>query len=160
MSNESPWWAKVPRKREAADALLLDQAGRPLIVQNSWNDAWNPPGGVLNPGEPPRLGAEREIAEELGLHIGIGALLVLDWAPPTDTLPIDGLMSMFDGGILTAQQIASIQLEEQEIQAYRFADPDQPPDTLPANLARQLHAALTARTSGTPVYLENGHPPT
>jgi 8-oxo-dGTP pyrophosphatase MutT (NUDIX family) len=160
MDADSQWWDVIPRKREAADALLLDDAGRPLIVQNSWDDAWNLPGGVLNHGEPPRLGAEREIEEELGLQITMGWLLVVDWEPPTDILPIDGLMSMFDGGILTAEQIATIRLQEEEIQAYRFAAPDEFPDTLPALLGRRLRVALSARESGIPAYLENGYPQT
>lgn len=155
---ETEWWDRIARKREAADALLLDETGRPLIVQNSWDDAWNIPGGCLDPGEPPRLGAEREIKEELGLRITMGRLLVADWEPPTEALPIDGLMTMFDGGILTIEHIAAIRLQESEIQAYRFAVPDEFPDTLPGNLARRLRAALSARESGIPVYLENGYP--
>ena len=50
-----PWWDIIPRKREAADVLLCDESGRPMIVQNSWNDAWTLPGGALNHGEPPRV---------------------------------------------------------------------------------------------------------
>jgi len=69
MDADSPSWEIIPWKREAADALLLDETGRPLIVQNSRDDACNLPGGVLNLGESPRLGAEREIMEELGLGI-------------------------------------------------------------------------------------------
>jgi len=34
-------------------------------------------------------------------------------------------MSMFDGGILTAEQIAAIRPQESEIQAYQFTAPDQ-----------------------------------
>lgn len=158
MGAESQWWEVIARKREAADALLLDEAGRPLIVQNSWDDAWNIPGGCLNPGEPPRLGAEREVKEELGLRITVGRLLVADWEPPSETLPIDGLMSMFDGGVLMAEQVAAIRLQESEIQAFRFAAPDDFPATLPGNLARRLRAALSARESGVPVYLEDGYP--
>lgn len=155
----SEWWQVIPRKREAADALLLDETGRVLIVQNPWDEAWTLPGGVLEAGEPPRRGAEREIEEELGLSITMGSLLVIDWEPPTETLPIDGVMSLFDGGVLTAAQIAAIRLQEKEIQAYRFVAPDEFPDTLPAILHRRLHAALAARETGAPVYLENGHRP-
>lgn len=158
MGAESKWWEVIARKREAADALLLDETGRPLIVQNSWDDAWNIPGGCLNPGEPPRLGAEREVKEELGLRITVGQLLVADWEPPSETLPTDGLMTTFDGGVLTAEQVAAIRLQESEIQAYRFAAPDEFPATLPDNLARRLRAALNARESGIPVYLEDGYP--
>jgi ADP-ribose pyrophosphatase YjhB (NUDIX family) len=158
MDAGSQWWEKLPRKREAADALLLDETGRPLIVKNSWNDAWNLPGGVLDVNESPRAGAEREIEEELGLRITMGRLLVVDWEPPTEALPTDGLMSLFDGGVLTAEEIAAIRLQETEIQAYRFAAPDEFPATLPAILGRRLRVALSVRESGNTAYLENGYP--
>lgn len=150
-------WDVIPRKREAADVLLLDDRDRPLIVQNSWNDEWTLPGGALNHGEPPRRGAEREIEEELGLHIEVGRLLLVDWEPPTEALPVDGLMSLFDGGSLDAGQIKRIRLQEAELKAYQFAAPDEFPRSLPANLNRRLRAALTAREHGTILYLENGY---
>lgn len=158
MGAEPRWWDVIARKREAADVLLLDVGGRPLIVQNAWDDAWNLPGGCLNPGEPPRLGAEREVKEELDLRISVGRLLVVDWEPPSEALPIDGLMSVFDGGVLTAEQVAAIRLQQSEIRSCRFAAPEEFPATLPDNLARRLRAALYARRSGIPVYLEDGYP--
>jgi 8-oxo-dGTP diphosphatase len=148
-----PWWDIIPRKREAADVLLCDESGRPMIVQNSWNDAWTLPGGALNHGEPPRRGAEREIEEELGLRIEIGRLLLVDWEPPIDDLPIDGLMSLFDGGTLDDKQIARIRLQESEVRAFRFVEPDE----LPANLGRGLRAGVTAKRDATTLYLENGY---
>lgn len=151
------WWDVIPRKREAADVLLLDETDRLLIVQNSWNRAWTLPGGALSHGEPPRRGAEREIEEELGLCITVGRLLLVDWEPPTETLPVDGLMSLFDGEILDAGQIAAIRLQESEIQSYRFVSPDQFPAELPAYLDRRLRAALTAKEHGTTLYLEDGY---
>ncbi|HVX46511.1 MAG TPA: NUDIX hydrolase [Mycobacteriales bacterium] len=153
------WWEEIPRKREAADALLLDGAGRALIVQNAWNEAWTLPGGALEAGETPRRGAEREIEEELGLSAVMGRLLVVDWEPPTETLPIDGVMTMFDGGVLTSAQIAAIRLQEKEIAAFRFVTPDELPDGLPGILRRRLRMALSARESGATVYLENGYAP-
>ncbi len=104
------------------------------------------------------MGAEREVKEELGLRITMGRLLVIDWEPSSETLPIDGLMTMLDGGVLTAEQVATIRLQESEIQAFRFAAPDEFPSTLPGNLARRLRAALSARESGIPAYLEDGYP--
>jgi 8-oxo-dGTP pyrophosphatase MutT (NUDIX family) len=151
------WWEVIPRKREAADVLLCDEKGRPLIVQNSWNDAWTLPGGALDHNEPPRRGAEREIEEELGLRITVGRLLLVDWEPPTPTLPVDGLMSLFDGGILDTNQIAAIRLQESEIRAYRFAGPNEALDAFPVNLGRRLQAALTARQEATTLYLEDGY---
>ena|SRR5579875_1666981 len=154
---QAHWWDVIPRKREAAEVVLLDELGRSLIVQNSWNDQWTLPGGALAHDESPRHGAEREIKEELGLDIRVRRLLVVDWEPPTDELPIDGLMSLFDGGTIDADQIARIRLQHSEVRAYQFAAPDDFQTLLPANLARRLLAALTAKEHETTLYLENGY---
>jgi len=160
MTDDADLVMRLPRKREAADALLLDSDGRALIVQNPWDDEWNLPGGVLESGEPPRRGAEREIAEELGLQIRMGALLVVDWEPPNEVLYIDGTMTLFDGGVLTPAQIAAIRPQESEIKAVRFVAPAEFTEVLLPHHARRMTAAITARRTGVPVYLEDGYPPT
>jgi 8-oxo-dGTP pyrophosphatase MutT (NUDIX family) len=61
--------------RAGAAGLLLHRDGthgRELLLQHraSWSHhggTWGTPGGALHAGEPPRLGALREVREELGL---------------------------------------------------------------------------------------------
>ena len=43
---------------------------------------WELPGGIVEPFETPRQGAIREVAEELGIDLAVGRLLVVDWMPP------------------------------------------------------------------------------
>lgn len=52
---------------------LLRRAGRVLLVHRSlsrrwYPDAWDLPGGHVEPGETPRRALERELAEELGIQ--------------------------------------------------------------------------------------------
>lgn len=48
-------------------AVVSDDAGRVLLVQNRWSDGWIPPGGNVEPGEDPRTAAAREVREETGV---------------------------------------------------------------------------------------------
>ena len=64
----------LPRKVVAAAALCRDE-GRLLVVHDSFKRHWTIPGGVVDPGEDPRSGAQREAFEEAGVEVGVGAVL-------------------------------------------------------------------------------------
>lgn len=57
--------------------VLLDQ-GKVLLAQRHEQDAeggkWEFPGGKVEPGEDPRRGLERELAEELGVKVRVGRI--------------------------------------------------------------------------------------
>ena len=50
-----PWYQ--PTAQVAAAALFTDQLDRILLVKPTYNDAWNLPGGVVEPGESPSAAA-------------------------------------------------------------------------------------------------------
>lgn len=61
--------------------------------------------------EPPHLAVRRELNEELGLDVQVGALLVVDWVSPHG--PWDDLLAfVFDGGELSDEQIAGLKLRD------------------------------------------------
>jgi ADP-ribose pyrophosphatase YjhB (NUDIX family) len=74
--------AKQARKRVAADVLIRDRSGRILLVDPTYKECWDLPGGMIEENEPPRQGAEREIREELGVTLVIGRVLVVAWVAP------------------------------------------------------------------------------
>lgn len=52
-------------------AVVVDERGRALLVRNRWSDGWVPPGGSVEPDEPPRDAAVREVREETGVAVTV-----------------------------------------------------------------------------------------
>ncbi|MFC1436062.1 NUDIX domain-containing protein [Streptacidiphilus sp. N1-3] len=150
----------LPRKRMAAGVLFLDAGGRVLLVDPVYKETWDIPGGVVDADEAPGQAAVREVREELGLTLPLGPLLVVDWIPPSAGSSIsvasEGLMMVFDGGILAADRVAAIVLQRAELRGWAFVGADQLHEFLHDRLTRRIRAALRARHAGTALYLENG----
>ena len=140
----------------AAGALILDEAGRVMLVEPNYKDYWDIPGGLIEVGETPSQGCAREVAEELGLTREPGRLLVVDWAPHREWG--DRVLFVFDGGVLTPPEIAGIRLQETELDSYEFLPPDQALDRLIPRLRRRIDAALRAKAENRVLYLEHGIP--
>ncbi|MGC4786313.1 NUDIX domain-containing protein [Micromonospora sp. DT178] len=148
----------VTRVRAAAGALLLDEAGRVLVVHPTYKDVWEVPGGMLEFGESPLQACEREIEEELGLALLVGDLLCVDWVAPSP--PWDGgLMFLFDGGVLSGEQVAAMRLRREELDRFEFVEPAALGQVLIPRLARRITEALSARNGARAVYLEDGSQP-
>lgn len=112
---------------------------------------------LVEANEAPRAAAVREIEEELALCVAIGRLLVVDWVPP-GLGPGDGVMFVYDGGVLDADQAAGITLPEAELRSWAWCDERAVAERLPGVLARRVDAAVRARRDGAAVYLEDGFP--
>lgn len=52
--------------------VLAHRDGWVALVRNAWSDGWVYPGGSVEPGEDPRIAAEREVEEELGVEVDLG----------------------------------------------------------------------------------------
>jgi ADP-ribose pyrophosphatase YjhB (NUDIX family) len=49
--------------------IVTDEHNRLLLVKSSYRKLWSFPGGFLDPGEDPLIGAEREVLEETGMQV-------------------------------------------------------------------------------------------
>jgi 8-oxo-dGTP diphosphatase len=145
------WYAGLPTMYGAAAALITDPAGRVLLVKPNYREHWSLPGGILEHGEPPHVGCAREVAEEVGLHIPVGPLLVVDWAPPDQQRPRPFVYFVFDGGEIAAD--TEIRLQEEELDGYRFTEPGELGSYLPPFMQARYAAAVHARATGAAVYL-------
>ncbi|MEU6718632.1 NUDIX hydrolase [Nonomuraea sp. NPDC046802] len=147
----------LPGKGIAVSGLFLDTRGRVLLLSRTYAAGWVLPGGIVEAGESLRAGFRREVCEELGLSRIPGRMLCLDWIPARDRPGMaDRLVVVFDGGLLSAADVASIRLPEDEIGACRFAS-KQELDNLPDHPAyARLRACMTALADDSTLYLERG----
>ncbi len=143
--------------RVAAGALFFDEVGRVLLVQPSYKDGYEVPGGYVEPGESPRDACIREVREELGILPPIGTMLAVDWAPAEHEG--DKLLFLFDGGLLSSSWQDRIVVQREELTGWRFVAAIDLPTYLPPRLSRRVRAALEARGRGCEMYLEHGTPP-
>lgn len=144
------------RAYAAAGVLFSDDAGRVMLVEPTYKETWEIPGGYIETGETPAQAAAREVREELGLDIVVGPLLVADWAPhPNEG---DKLLFVFDGRTLSTTQLNGIQLQADELASYAFFDVEGAARVLVPRLARRVVAAVGARRAGHTAYLEHGTP--
>jgi 8-oxo-dGTP pyrophosphatase MutT (NUDIX family) len=147
VTSDVAWYATLPTMFGAAGALITNPAGRILLVKPNYRDHWSVPGGILEHGEPPHVGCQREVEEEIGLRIVPGPLLVVDWSPPDGVRPKPIVHFIFDGGELDDD--APIRLQAEELDDYRFADAGELAGYLPGFLVARLTAAVRAREVST-----------
>lgn len=155
-SPSGDYTATLPRKRMGSAVLLRDAGNRILLVEPVYKDHWELPGGVVEADESPYDAAVRELKEELGLSVTPGRLLVVDWVPPR-TDRTEGIMFVYDGGVLDPTQAVEIHLPADELRSWSWSTLAEAQQRLSPLLARRAAAALEAVTGGVTVYLENGN---
>jgi 8-oxo-dGTP pyrophosphatase MutT (NUDIX family) len=111
----------LPKKRLIAHVLMRDVQDRVLLCETQFKKDWELPGGIVEPLEPPRLGAAREVREELGIDLDVGRLLVVDWMPPYLGWD-DAIEMIFDGGMVAENDLAYWSLQPTEIKAVALVD--------------------------------------
>ena len=149
--------ASLARKRMAAGALYRDGAGKILLVDPVYRDTWDLPGGAVEAEESPHAASRREVAEELGLDRPAGRVLAVDWVPSRPGRP-EGLIVVYDGGVLTAHDIEAITVQEGELAGFAFVRPGAVAERVTPLVARRITACLDALAAGTVASLEDGSP--
>jgi 8-oxo-dGTP diphosphatase len=139
----------------AAGALFVDSASRILLVDPVYRDTWDLPGGAVEAEESPYAACRREVAEELGLDRPPGRVLAVDWVPSRRQRP-EGLVVVYNGGMLGGEHIAAITLPEDELAGFAFVAADEVADRTTPLVGRRIAACLEAKAAGTVVSLEDG----
>jgi 8-oxo-dGTP diphosphatase len=149
--------ATQPRKRVGADMLIRDMHGHLLLVDPRYKPDWDLPGGMSEANEPPADTVRRELKEELGLDLHAGRLLCVDWVSPHGPWD-DSLMFIFDGGVLSDEQTARMELHDGELAAFAFCTEAEAAERLRPYVWRRVRAALEGLRTGQAMYLQDGRP--
>ncbi|MGI5179523.1 NUDIX domain-containing protein [Dactylosporangium sp. CA-152071] len=145
------WFSKLAAFHAVVSVLITDTDGRVLLVKPNYQDRWTLPGGYVDEGEAPHEAAVREVREELGLNLQVGALLVVDWAPPAGARTRALMSFTFDGG--TLDDPGRIRLRVEELDGFAFCTAAEVADRLPAAVSPRVSTARTARQRKCTMYL-------
>jgi 8-oxo-dGTP pyrophosphatase MutT (NUDIX family) len=155
MISSLEYTATLPRKRMASGVLFTDAAGRVLLVEPTYKDTWEVPGGSVEAEESPYEAAVREVKEELDLPVTPGRLLVVDWVPPS-SIRTEGVMFIYAGGLLETARERDIRLPAGELRSWAWCSASEADARLAQPLARRVRAAVRALAQNATFYLENG----
>jgi 8-oxo-dGTP diphosphatase len=147
----------LPKKRLIAHVLFRDLLARVLLCETQFKSDWELPGGIVEPHETPRQGAIREVTEELGIELAVGRLLVVDWMPPYLGWD-DAIEMIFDGGLVSEDDLAAWSLQPTEIKRVALVDLD----TAAGLVTPLAHRRLVLAASLGPdemAYTEDGRTP-
>ncbi|MFE2289494.1 NUDIX domain-containing protein [Streptomyces sp. NPDC059443] len=150
--------ATLPPATSYACLYFTDAAGRPFQLRATYStEVWQWPGGNRDHGETPWECAVRECLEETGIiFTGPQRLLGTHFiAPRGEAWHTSHIGFVFDGGVLTDEQIEAVVLDPAEHSEYRVLSVDEWEKIMsPANFGR-LGVIDRARRSGVAAYLEN-----
>lgn len=142
----------LPTKRVIGHVLFTDERDRVLLLETSYKSDWELPGGIVEPGEPPVTGCEREVLEELGFTVRLGAPKLVDWMPPYLGWS-DAIEFLWHGGSLPSQ--TRFTLPDAEIRAFHWVPRDEVAQHVTELSARRIALLLDAPG---PLFTVNGIP--
>jgi len=136
-------------------AIFRNKKEMVLMVTPTYKDDFEIPGGVVEENESPLAACKREIKEELGLDVKMGRLLCVDYYPTQYPLT-ESLMFIFDGGVLSEDEIIGIKTQEDELLGFVFLSLADIRGKTSEALYKRIKQALWAIDKGEVCYLESG----
>jgi 8-oxo-dGTP diphosphatase len=146
---------ELPRIPASAGALIVDRAGRLLVLKPTYKSGWTIPGGQMEDnGETPWEACRREVHEETALTVDAGRLICVDFLRPRPGRP-GGMRFLFDCGALDDEALRTVVVQPDEISEYRFEEIGHALELLSGPVRRRVRASIGATRT---VYLEDGRP--
>jgi 8-oxo-dGTP diphosphatase len=142
------------QKRVAAGAIIRNHRGDMLIVKPTYKEGWLIPGGMATEDELPTETCIREVKEELNISIKPGKLLAVDFVQNRSK----AILFVFDGGILTKKQIASILLPPKELSAFKFVPENEALKLLRPRNAERVPKIMHLIKTASSLYFESKDP--
>ena len=137
--------ATLPTRRLAAGALIRNERGEMLLVKPNYKDGWILPGGTVEAGE-------REIAEELGLDLKLGRVLLIFHGLALGVWG-DSTYYMYDGGVIAAD--TKITLQDAELVTYEWVAPENLEGYVRSSMVERLRECYRALETGETLELSN-----
>jgi 8-oxo-dGTP pyrophosphatase MutT (NUDIX family) len=155
MQTRAEFYRSLPAKRMASAVLLFNEQNQVLVVQPTYKESWELPGGVIELDESPKSALIREVKEELNLQLESENIkfLLLDYMAGNGDIT-EALMFVFSGGLVSEEKRKSIRLPKDELKSYKFADQFEAAALLGTNLGDRLLRAIEAQKSGSFSYFE------
>ncbi|HEY6737007.1 MAG TPA: NUDIX hydrolase [Candidatus Saccharimonadia bacterium] len=137
------FYASRAKKSVGVMVVYRNSEGKVLIVKPNYKPGWNLVGGFVEENESPLTTALRETQEELGLTLAENrlSLLGVHYLPPAKYPEFLRIIFAAD---LTADEIAAIKLQTDELEEYRFVSVD---DLTSFNERSTIDAARAMLTS-------------
>jgi 8-oxo-dGTP diphosphatase len=113
-------------------AAVIERDGRVLIARRRSGDrfggVWEFPGGKLEPDETPEEGLRREIDEELGMTIEVGARLgTFPFVSAAWSIELLAFRAAWTGGTMVLREHDDARwVRPSELLSFAFAEPDRP----------------------------------
>lgn len=146
----------LPKKQVGTAILFFNSESQLLIVKPDYKDGWLVPGGSCDDNESPLDCAFRETQEEIGLTVATLNLVAIYYSHKKTPFT-DSLKFIFNGGILTNEQIAQIKLQTEELEEYTFASPEEAVPILSPSLRRSVPDCLRAINEQRVVYIDSSY---
>lgn len=153
MIPEKEYLASLPRKITGAGVLFFNEAGQVLIVKPNYKETWEIPGGTVDANETIRDAAIREVKEELGLDFDLN--LQLACVDNVIDAKSDRLLFVFNGGVLSEDQIKQIKIQDSELDEFVFLNVEDTLERFKNLLGPRLqHAVNVISGKETNIYME------
>ena len=124
--------------KHGAFAVIFDEQRRVLLCHRRDMDAWNLPGGGIEPGESPWDATIREVREEVCLDVAVVRLTGVYWKPETQDLVFNFECRVIGGATALSDEADDIRY---------FALEELPPNTAPYQVERIRDALADAPTA-------------
>lgn len=153
---DKAFYESLPQKRMAAGCVFVNTENKVLLVKPTYKEGWEIPGGVVEDNESPKTCCEREILEEIGLTVTVKKLLIVDYnSYPHERHKTESLMFIFDGGVLSDNDLSAISLCEDELSEWQLFSVDNLPPEMNHSLRNRIIQAIKQKDNQRCTYLEN-----
>lgn len=149
--------ATQARKRIAAKGVIRHEDGRFLLVNPTYKEHWDLPGGMAEANESPSDALVREVAEELGIEVSVDRLIAVDWIGPHGPWD-DQIVFVFDTEALTSDVVADLKIADEEISDFAFLSLRDAKRHLRDDVAARLERAARATETNRTHYTESHDP--